>query len=45
MTITGGWSCKEDSKWELKENPTAGLPVGKKDYKMINVSVKYPKTP
>lgn len=47
MTIVGGWKTDENDKWNLLSSEDvgiAGLPTGKKDYRMIDVSVVYPKT-
>ena len=46
MTIIGGWACNPDDKWEMLPADKIGdaaLTTGKKDYRMIDVSVKYPK--
>ena len=46
MTITGGYETEEESKWQLKSAIDMGsnkLPTGKKNYRMIDVDVIYPK--
>lgn len=45
MVLTGGWATESKSKWQLvgQANANAGLPTGKKDYRMVDVKVVYPK--
>ncbi len=46
MILTGGYATLTDSKWQRKDSsdPEGRLPTGKKDYRMVDVKVKYPKT-
>ena len=47
MAIVGGWGCDPDDKWKTLPADKVGepaLPTSKKDYRLIDVSVKYPKT-
>mgnify|MGYP003292324656 CR=1 FL=1 len=47
MTIVGGWKTDaENNKWEMLPKDSVGqadLPSDKKDYRLIDVSVVYPK--
>ena len=46
MTIVGGWECDPDDKWKTisaDKITEPALPTSKKDYRLIDVSVKYPK--
>jgi hypothetical protein len=46
MVLTGGHETIETSKWELNTAPKTGpgLPTGKKNYRLVDVEVKYPNT-
>lgn len=45
MLLTGGYATEQESKWQRKDinDTSARLPYGKKDYRMVDVKVKYPK--
>lgn len=47
MVLTGGYATEKESKWQRKDSsdPEGRLPTGKKDYRMVDVKVVYPKTP
>ena len=47
MVLTGGYATEKEAKWQRKDSSdTEGrLPTGKKDYRMVDVKVVYPKTP
>ena len=44
MKIVGGWPTQSKRKWTLQTDSTQkpGLPTGKKDFKLIDVYVRYP---
>ena len=46
MILTGGYGTEKESKWQRKDSsdPVGRLPTGKKDYRMVDVKVRYPKT-
>lgn len=43
MTITGGYATKDKWTVDTSTDSEAKLPTGKKDFRMIDVSVRYPK--
>ena len=45
MVLTGGYANEKESKWQRKDSSdtSARLPTGKKDYRMVDVKVVYPK--
>ena len=45
MVLTGGYATEKESKWQRKDSsdPAGRLPTGKKDYRMVDVKVVYPK--
>lgn len=45
MILTGGYATELESKWQRKDSsdPIGRLPTGKKDYRMVDVKVVYPK--